>query len=309
MIARTMRERLERRPAPAAVTAIDSAEQFETYRPLMFAIAYRMLGSATDAEDVVQETYLRYAAVPPQTVASPRAYLSTIVTRLCLNQLHSARAQRETYIGPWLPEPLLTEPGPDPLLMPRGLPRESISLAFLVLLQQLTPLERAVFLLREVFDYDYAEIARIVEKEEAACRQLFSRARKHIAANRPRFTPDRDTHRRLLDRFIRAVSLGDMDGLIGLLEEDVTLWADGGGKARGSATRPLHGRTAVARFVLASTRFPPDTYVAEIREVNGEPAIVLRTAAGPFAVLFVEEAAGQVAAVRAIANPDKLAHL
>jgi RNA polymerase sigma-70 factor (ECF subfamily) len=295
-----------------SVNVVDSVEEFESYRPLMFGIAYRMLGSATEAEDVVQETYLRYRSVPPETIGSHKALLSTIVTRLCLNQLQSARVQRETYIGPWLPEPLLTES--DPYKAMTGgtvgaMQQESISMAFLVLLEKLTPLERAVFLLREVFDYEYAEIAEITGKEEAACRKLFSRAKKHIADNRPRFKPDREAHRKLLDRFLRAVGLGDMDGLIGLLGEDVTMWADGGGKARGAATRPLHGRHAVASFVIASTRLPAEPYYAEIREVNGEQALVLRTGEKAFAALFVDGDADHIKEIRAIGNPDKLSHL
>src|SRR4051812_32404642 len=165
----------------ALMSMADPVAEFESYRPLMFAVAYRMLGSAMEAEDIVQETYLRYSAVPPASIASHKAFLSTIVTRLCINHLQSARTQRETYIGPWLPEPLVTES--NPYLMPADetLLHESISMAFLVLLEQLTPFERAVFLLREVFQYEYAEIAEITGKEEAACRQLFSRAGKHIA--------------------------------------------------------------------------------------------------------------------------------
>jgi RNA polymerase sigma-70 factor (ECF subfamily) len=288
---------------------LNPVETFETYRPLMFAIAYRMLGSAMEAEDVVQEAYLRYQAVPPATITSPRALLTTIVTRLCLNQLQSARAQRETYVGPWLPEPLPGGSEPPPAPADRLLLHESLAMAFLVLLEQLTPLERAVFLLREVFDYEYAEIAAIVGKEEAACRQLFSRAKKHIAAHRPRFAPDHAAHRRLLDRFVQAVSGGDMAGLLGLLAADVTMWADGGGKARGAATRPLHGREAVARFVLASTRLPEEPYDAEIADVNGEPALILRTSSHILAVLFVEAEGSQIGQIFAVANPDKLHRL
>jgi RNA polymerase sigma-70 factor (ECF subfamily) len=258
---------------------------------------------------VVQETYLRYQAVPPATITSPRALLTTIVTRLCLNQLQSARAQRETYVGPWLPEPLPGGSDPPPTPADRILLQESLAMAFLVLLEQLTPLERAVFLLREVFAYDYAEIAAIVGKEEAACRQSFSRAKKHIVAHRPRFAPDRAAHRQLLDRFVHAVSGGDMAGLIGLLAADVTMWADGGGKARGAATRPLHGREAVARFVLGSTRLPEEPYDAEITDVNGEPALILRTRSHILAVLFVEADGSQIRQVFAVANPDKLRRL
>ena len=285
---------------------MDALQEFETYRSLMFAIAYRMLGSAMDAEDVVQETYLRYRGVPAETIASVRAFLTTVVTRLCLNRLHSARTRRETYIGPWLPEPLLTESDPAPTPPDRLLLHESLAMAFLVLLEELTPVERAVFLLREVFAYEYAEIAAIVDKSEPACRQLFHRAKQQIAARRPRFTPDHEGHRQLLAQFLRAVSLGDMGGLLQLLAADVTLWADGGGKARGAATRPLQGRDAVARFMLASTRLPDAPYYAEIRTVNGEPALILRTADRPFLVLFLTVAQAEVTEIRIAANPEKL---
>jgi len=293
----------------SSVNVVDPVEEFETYRPLMFGIAYRMLGSAAEAEDVVQETYLRYRSVPPETVGSHKALLSTIVTRLCLNQLRSARVQRETYVGPWLPEPLLTENNTYQYLTGGNRLQESISMAFLVLLEDLTPIERAVFLLREVFEYEYSEIAEIVGKEESACRQLFSRAKKHIAEHRPRFSPDPQSHRKLLDRFLSAVGLGDMDGLVRLLGDDVTMWADGGGKARGAATRPLHGTYAVARFLIGSTQLPTESYHAEIREVNGEQAVVFLTGEKAFAVLFVEEHEGQIKEIRAIANPDKLSHI
>src|SRR3954466_16146302 len=206
------------------------ARQFEAYRPLMFSIAYRMLGSVTEAEDIVQEAYLRYQATPTDEIVSHKAFLSTIVTRLCLNQLQSARAQREAYIGPWLPEPVLT--GVDERFAPlqQAELHESLALAFLVLLEQLTPLERAVFLLREVFDYDYAEIAAIVGKAEAACRQLLRRAKQHIADHRPRFKPTPEAHRQILTHFLQAVGSGELAGLLAMLADDVELWADGGGK-------------------------------------------------------------------------------
>ncbi|MFN8373734.1 MAG: RNA polymerase sigma-70 factor [Anaerolineae bacterium] len=280
-------------------------EHFETHRSLLFAIAYRMLGSAMDAEDMVQETYLRYQSVPTDSIQSPKAFLTTIITRLCVNQLNSARAQRESYIGPWLPEPLLT---PEmPVLAQNA--EESISMAFLVLLETLTPVERAVFLLREIFDYEYAEIAEIVSKDETTCRQLFSRARKHIAENRPRFKTSQETHRQMLDRFMGAISDGELDGLMQLLSQDVTMWADGGGKARGAATRPLIGREAVARFLLASTQFLSQPFAAEIADVNGEPAAILRIAGQPFVVLFIAVAQDNVSEIRVIGNPDKLGHV
>jgi RNA polymerase sigma-70 factor (ECF subfamily) len=275
-------------------------DDFETYRPLMFSIAYRMLGSAMEAEDIVQEAYLRYQRM--QDIDSPKAFLSAVVTRLCLNQLQSARARRETYIGPWLPEPVLTAPSPAAKLSAD----ESISMAFLVLLENLTPPQRAVFLLREVFDYEYAEIAAILDKEEAACRQLFSRAKKHLAEHRPRFRPSPEAHRQMLERFMNAVGAGDMDGLTQLLADNVTMWADGGGKARGAATRPLVGAEAVAQFVIASTRLPQVSYIAEINEVNGEPAAILRAGDQALAVLMITVREGRIQELRIIGNPDKL---
>jgi RNA polymerase sigma-70 factor, ECF subfamily len=285
------------------------AEQFEAYRPLMFSIAYRMLGRVTEAEDMVQEAYLRYQATPADQIMSHKAFLSTIITRLCLNQLQSARAQREAYIGPWLPEPVLT--GVDERFAPlqQAELHESLALAFLVLLEQLTPVERAVFVLREVFDYEYAAIAAIVGKAEAACRQLFSRAKRHIAAARPRFTPSPQAHQQILDQFLRAAEQGELDGLMQLLSDDVALWVDGGGKARGAATRPLHGRAAVAHFVLATARRAPRGFRAEVADVNGEPALLVRAGGEVRLVLSIGVEQGRVCAIRVIGNPDKLQEL
>jgi RNA polymerase sigma-70 factor (ECF subfamily) len=246
--------------------------------------------------------------MPAGSVASPKAFLSTVVTRLCLNQLQAARVQRESYLGPWLPEPLLTE---DDAASPTSQAEmlESISMAFLVLLERLTPVERAVFLLREVFDYPYPEIAAIVGKEEVSCRQIFSRAKKFIASQHPRFTPSSEHHEQLLHQFIEAVEEGDIDGLTNLLSEDVTLWTDGGGKVRGAATRTLQGQEAVARFIIASQRLIQTAFTTEITEVNGEPATLLRANGHPFSVVSVTIAQQHVVAVRVIANPDKLKHL
>lgn len=280
--------------------------QFETYRPLMFSIAYRMLGSATEAEDMVQEAYLRYRATPPTEIMSHKAFLSTIVTRLCLNHLQSARMQRETYIGPWLPEPVLTEPDMTVAPAQQAELHDSISIAFLTLLEQLTPLERAVFLLREVFGYEYVEIAEIVGREETACRQMLSRAKKHIAEHRPRFKPTPEAHRQILHRFMQATSTGELDGLMQLLTEDVTLWADGGGKTRGATLRPLHGRETVARFMLRSVRFAPGEYQVELSEVNGELAVIIRTEGNVFVVLSITVDGEHICEIRAMGNPDKL---
>ncbi len=286
----------------------DAMDQFEKYRPLMFSIAYRMLGSVTEAEDMLQNAYLRYSQMPAGSIDSPRAFLSTVVTRLCLNHLQAARVQRESYLGPWLPEPLLTE---DDAMSPTSQAEmlESISMAFLVLLERLMPVERAVFLLREVFDYPYSEIAAIVGKEEASCRQILSRAKKFIADQRPRFTPSTEHHHQLLQRFIGAIEEGNLDGLTQLLTSDVTLSTDGGGRVRGAATRTVHGQEAVARFIIASLRYIQAGYTMEFTQVNGEPAILLRVDGHPFSIVSVTIAQQQIVDIRVIANPEKLRHL
>ncbi|MBV9228342.1 MAG: RNA polymerase sigma-70 factor, partial [Chloroflexi bacterium] len=237
-----------------------------------------------------------------------KAFLSTVVTRLCLNRLQAARVQRESYLGPWLPEPLLTENDPEsPSSQAEKL--ESISMAFLVLLERLTPVERAVFLLREVFDYPYAEIAEIVGKDEVSCRQILSRAKKFIAGNRPRFTPSNEEHQHLLGEFLHAVEEGNLAGLTEMLASDVTMWTDGGGKVRGAATRTLHGQEAVARFAIASLRLLPEGSTIEFREVNGEPAFLLRVDGHPFSVLSVTIEQQHIVDIRVVGNPDKLRHL
>src|SRR5260221_4637837 len=282
------------------------AKQFEMYRPLMFSIAYRMLGSATEAEDIVQEAYLRYQTTSPEQIASHKALLTTIVTRLCLDHLQSAQVQRETYIGPWLPEPVLTET--NDLFAPaqQAELHDSLSIAFLTLLEDLSPLERAAFLLHEVFDYEYPQIARMVGREEAAGRQLYSRAKKHIADHRPRFKPNEETHRQILNQFIQATSTGEMDGLMQLLSEDVMLWVDGGGKARGAASHVLKGREAVAQFLLGSPRVLGTSYHADLVEVNDELAVIIRADGKVIVVLTMTVDDGRVSEIRAIGNPDKL---
>ena len=285
-------------------------EAFETYRRSLFALAYRMLGSAMDAEDMVQETYLRYQAAKPDTVRSLKAYLTTILTHLCLDQLHLARRKREVYVGPWLPEPLLTEKTPDEADPEKRVEQEeSISLAFLVLLEQLQPFERAVFLLREVFAYEFAEIAGMLQKSESACRRSFSRARKHLIEQRPRFPSAPGMHRQLLTSFHQAVQSGDMITLVQLLSEDVVLWTDGGGKTRKALLHPLYGREAVARMSLASTRIWPQNASVELREVNGQPALIVRVDGRPWSCFSIEIEQGQIQVIRIIINPDKLTHL
>ena len=283
-------------------------EAFETYRTYLFSIAYRMLGSAMDAEDMVQETYIRYQAAKPDTIYSLKAYLTTILTRLCMDQLDLARRKRELYVGPWLPEPIRTTTtieAADP--EKRVETEESISLAFLMLLEQLQPFERAVFLLREVFEYEFAEIATMLDKSEAACRRSFSRAKAHLAEHRPRFPASAQTHQQLLSGYRQAVENGEMHTLMDLLAEEVTLWADGGGKIKQAALRPITGRDAVARFSLGTRRFWPENSRVEMAEVNGQPTMIIRTGGRVFSVLTIEVEAEQIRAIRIIVNPEKLA--
>jgi RNA polymerase sigma-70 factor (ECF subfamily) len=290
--------------------ALKMMETFETYRSYLFSIAYRMLGSAMDAEDLVQETYLRYQAAASQTILSLKAYLTTILTRLCIDHLRLAYQQRETYLGPWLPEPILTEDSGAPNAEEATVMQESLSLAFLVMLEQLQPVERAVFLLREVFDYDYADIAAFVGRTEAACRQMFSRARKRLAADQRRYTAPPEVHQRLLTSFIQAVRAGDQTALLDLLAEDARLVADGGGKVPGAAIHPVIGRKAVSLFALGvNTRFLPPAAGVEIAEVNGQTAIVVRAAGRALVVLALEVEDARIKTVRIMANPDKLGRL
>ena len=287
-----------------------SVESFETYRSYLFAIAYRMLGSVMDAEDMVQETYLRYQATPPDTIRSLKAYLTTIISRLCVDQLHLARRKRELYVGPWLPEPIRTSEAAnasDP--EQRVEAQESIALAFLVLLELLQPFERAVFLLREVFEYEFAEIASILGKSEVACRRSFSRAKLHLRAQRPRFSTSHQSHRELLSRYSQAVQKGEMTPLLNLLSENVVLWADGGGKTRTAVLRPIRGRDAVARTSLGTRRFWPEHYSVEMAEVNGQPTLIMRTEGQAWLVLSIDVQDDQIQTIWIIANPEKLARV
>ena len=279
---------------------IHDAETFDTYRPLLFAIAYRMLGSVMDAEDIVQEAYLHWQRRGDIVVASPRAFLSTIVTRQSINHLHAARAQRETYLGPWLPEPMISEGEPD--MADTTVLHESLSMAFLVLLESLTPMERAIFLLHDVFAYDFHEIAGIVGKGEANCRQIARRARQQIQARRPRFDPDPVHREQLTQQFIAAATDGDLSGLLATLATDATLWTDGGGKTT-AALRPVVGAEPIAAFILGIMRKIPSTYERTV--VNGQPGLTIMTERGP-SVLTLDIVDGRVQAIRVVANPDKL---
>jgi RNA polymerase sigma-70 factor (ECF subfamily) len=280
-------------------------------RPLLFAIAYRMVGSVTDAEDIVQEAFLRFHREQRAGVSieSPKAYLSAVTTRLGIDHLRSARVRRETYVGPWLPEPILTDDEPDGAEYVET--ADSLSMAFLVLLESLSPVERAVFLLREVFDYDYGEIARIVGKSEDNCRQIAVRARRHIEDGRPRFEVDRRRKEQLAERFWAATREGDTQGLIGLLAEDVVLTGDGGGRVAGAFPNPIHGRERVGRLVPGMLKFAESRgWTMQRAEVNGQPGCVWTdTEDEPKLVVSLDIAEDRVQSIRAVANPEKLAHL
>jgi RNA polymerase sigma-70 factor, ECF subfamily len=245
---------------------------YENLRPLLFSIAYGIVGSVSEAEDIVQEAFLRFHREQGEEaeINSPRAWLSTVTTRLAINQVRSARARRETYVGTWLPEPLLTDPAPD--ASQHAEMADSLSMALLVLLETLSPVERAVFLLREVFDYGYDEIAAIVGKSEANCRQIALRARRQVEARKPRFEASRRRREELARRFLEAVGEGDTEGLIGLLAADVVAYADGGGKTR-TFTRPVYGRERIARLLPGFGTWLELLGAQEMRfaEVNGQP--------------------------------------
>jgi RNA polymerase sigma-70 factor (ECF subfamily) len=289
---------------------VTTGEDAAELRPLLFSIAYRMLGSVADAEDIVQATYLRYLDYCEQghEVESPRALLTTIATRLAIDELRSARVQRESYVGPWLPEPLLTSNEPD--VADAAATSDSLSMAFLVLLETLSPVERAVFLLREVFVYDYDDIARITGKSQANCRQLLARARRHVDAGRRRFAADSAQRANLADRFFGAAERGALSPLVELLADDVAFYGDGGSTGRG-VRQPVFGRDRVQRVLDAifhayrhfGARF-------ERCEVNGGPGLLTFDPAGALInVLTVDVNDHQICTVRSVINPDKLGHL
>jgi len=281
--------------------------EFNRYRSLLFSIAYRMLGSVADAEDVVQETFLRWHGAPVEEIQSTRAYLVTIVSRLSINHLQSARVRREEYVGPWLPEPLVADSDSDPFTLARV--DESLSMAFLMLLERLSPVERAVFLLREVFDYEYAEIAQTVGKDEANCRQILRRARQHMAEIRPRFQASEEQREQLLARFLQASATGDLERLISLLAHDAVLQSDGGGKAP-AVPNVVHGADRVARAILGGlSRLVPSNLVRRLAHINGQPGVVAYLDGRPYAVFTFDVLDDLVQTVYIVSNPEKLAHL
>ncbi len=276
-------------------------------RPYLFSIAYRMLGTVSEAEDVVQEAYVRLTGAGP--IEQPKAYAAKVTTRLAIDTLRSARVRRESYVGPWLPEPLLTS-GPDADPAHRIEMDDSVSTAFLVLMESLSPLERAAYVLREGFDYSYGELAQVLERSEASCRQLVARARAHIEERRPRFEPDVRRRDELARAFLAASETGDLKALEALLAEDVQIFGDGGGKAA-AVVHPVSGNVQVARFLLGLMRQAKTRgWVLRVVEVNGQPGFAVDDSDGRLlSVLALQIADSQVQTMHSVANPDKLRHL
>ncbi|RLK62010.1 RNA polymerase sigma-70 factor [Actinokineospora cianjurensis] len=284
----------------------DLVAGFEAQRGRLFALAYRLLGSAAEAEDVVQDAFLRWNGVDRDEVVTPGAWLAKVVTNLCLNRLTAARARRESYIGPWLPEPVLTEGGAlGP--MESAEQRESVSLALLVVLERLTPTERAVFVLREAFGYSHREIADVLDVTEANSAQVYRRARAHLDQSRRRLPVDRDRAEVIARRFLAAAATGDLAGLEQVLAADVVSWADGGGKVH-AARRPVRGATRVARYLAGWMSRPVPGLEVTLREVNGEVGIVAVVDGTLWGVVVFEVVDDRISTVHALANPEKLAH-
>ena len=277
---------------------------FQQHRPVLFGIAYRMLGSAADAEDILQDAWLSWSRVDTAAVAEPRAYLARTVTNLSLNRLKSATVQRESYVGPWLPEPLVTAPDASGEVERA----EAVSMAMLVVLESLSPLERAVFVLKEVFGFPYAEIAGMLDRTEVSVRQVGTRARSHVQARRPRYEAPAEVRRRATDEFLAACMGGDLNRMMELLAPDVTVWSDGGGKIR-AALRPIIGADKAARWILGvmAARIP-DIGIHHV-DVNGQPGLVVTSAGVPDNVLLLELDETGITGIRVVRNPDKLRHV
>jgi RNA polymerase sigma factor (sigma-70 family) len=295
--------------SPAGASAEQATQIFLDHRELLFSIVYSMLGSVADTEDVLQETWLSWAprsqsASSPE-ILNPRAYLVRIAVNRALARQASISRRREEYVGPWLPDPVFTPSDP-------AVEAEAVSMALLVVLETLTPLERAVFVLNEVFGYAHPEIARILDRSPSSVRQLAHRAREHVQARRPRFQPEREVQQQVTERFIAAVVGGDLNALLEVLAPDVTMSADGGGKARAAGLHPVLGREKIARLILGdAARRPIPGLQIRYRMVNGEPSAVLLSGDTPYAVIVLELTpdGSQVDGILAVTNPDKLSHL
>lgn len=282
----------------------EATSAFTEHRDLLLGVAYRVLGRWTDAEDVVQDAWLRWRTVDHAEVQDPRAFLVRVTTRLALDRLKSAQVRRETYVGPWLPEPILTSLVSTDIADDVAL-ADTVSIAMLVVLETLSPLERAVFVLREAFAFSYAEIGETLDRSEDAVRQLAKRARQHVRERRPRYEADKKTQRRVTDGFLSATMTGDLAALMGLLAPDVVLHTDGGGVVK-AARRVIHGADKVGRFMVGiHTGAPPDTH-AYLADVNGKLTLVVTTAGAPFAVVDLDLVDGQISAIHLVANPEKL---
>jgi RNA polymerase sigma-70 factor (ECF subfamily) len=281
---------------------VSDVDEFVAERPRLVGIAYRMLGSVADAEDVVSEAYLRWQDRGEREVTSSPSYLTTIVVRLCIDELRSARVRRESYVGPWLPEPLVVTDDPPAAAAELA---DSLSQAFLVVLEELAPVERAAFLLHEVFGYGYGELSGILDRGEPACRQLVSRARRRVGERRHRFDADRKAGEALAEQFLAACATGDLDGLMSLMSEDAVLWTDGGGVVK-AARRPIHGPRKIARFLVAvASEFAAETET-RAATINGRPGFLFFEAGAATATLSFDIVDGRVVGIASVLNPAKL---
>ncbi len=280
-----------------------SGTEFEANRSRLLCLAYQMTGSVAEAEDIVQDAWLRWEHADRTAIRAPAAWLTTVVARLSMDVQKSARKRRETYIGPWLPEPVLTEAGASPFDAMEL--TDALSIALLRLLEHLSPAERAAFVLHEAFSYTYQEIAAILDRKEASCRQLVRRARQQLARDRPRFQPDRREHEQLLERFIAASATGEVDPLLELLAEDATLWSDGGGRVL-AARNPIAGARNVARFLVGVRDMQPDGQTYEMHEVNGRTGFVGYVEGRPRFTMTFDVRDGRIHGIHVVLNPDKL---
>jgi RNA polymerase sigma-70 factor, ECF subfamily len=285
----------------------NEAQAFETHRHALLGLAYRMLGSRAEADDVVQDAYLRWHTTKHDAIDEPRRYLNTVVARLCLDRMKSVHARREIYVGQWLPEPVVDEAFDAESASDLA---DDLSVALMLTLERLSPLERAAFLLHDVFDLDFAEVARTLDRKEAACRQLASRAREHIRAGRPRFHTSPEEGRRLAAAFREAVEAGDAQALTQLLAADAVLYSDGGGK-RLAAFNPIRGADKIRRFLAGVARKNPSLREMEVREatINGLAGFVMREADGSINTIAIEHYAGRITAIYLVRNPEKLRHV
>lgn len=279
-------------------------EIFEQYRPRLQAIAYRMLGTIADAEDIIQEAFLKWQHVSLPEIQSPQAYLTTIVTRLCIDYLRSAKVRREQYVGEWLPEPIVSYKSNEPSELVEL--ADSLAMGFLVMLERLSPIERAVFLLREVFEYDYDEISLIINKNSVNCRQILRRAKQHIDTKRSRFDTSLQQQEQLTRKFIEACELGDLPGLIELLAADITLWSDGGGRVK-ALLKPMQGAMRVARFLIALRRSKLiPNYDSELIKANGQIGIIYTLEGNIQSVVTFEFIDFRIHSIYFVRNPEKL---